>query len=594
MSNLSVRRKKERFLKTVESVDKDTIVSLMQSIPAGEDIYTHIVTTDAFNTGFVDDKKINDFVLRYYSDWYFLAKNTGYKNTGAVKIFGEYEFSPVSMINDKCLELIKGGKYRDILPIFVQYVNKLEDRYFLCINMDKLYCRGEDKEYPVRLYINLPSDKSIDFAHEFIDRVYNIDVAGIFKILNNDSRFDTITIYTDYQSVDSIVELVDTIKSENPSIFDRVGKYSPLLGVINDTIGFGEQLGKDTYLSTRCQAFRSLKELASVDTLKGLILGQERAIIGNKNSGQMFTPTQYLQYLIAKNARTLAEDAIARIESTGEEDSDRLEVLYTIREDGRDGYDMVGEVNKLKSCITTFKPYSLQLDNCLSDNYDYIDKLFRLFSSDKDRLLSTPNDVKKKNIIGRILFPMTEQLIDASTEQFLYDYFKTELAEAINNVIADKMNSATRCDNEILSNLRKKSCDNLRRILLSVIDDGEEGRAYIYNCLYDYLRILSTDSPDRVSISIAGRTINIDKDVHTDIISLLPDLQESINNLTHNSEFIDNKLEYFGINPNNLCLAIKTKDLHKEKLKESVDTQEHYYYNPEGYLSQDLSQSAQM
>ena len=585
MANLSTRRKKERFLKTVESVDKDTILSYISSTAVGEDIYTRVVTENAFNTGFVDDKKLNDFALKFYSDWYFLAKNTGYKTPSSVKIFGEYEFSPVSMINDKCIEVIKSNTYKDIFPLFVQYINKLEDKFFLCVDINKLYCRGEEKEYPVRLYINLPSSASIDFASEFLDRSYLLDIAGVIKILSDDSRFDTITIYTDYQSVDSVVELINTIKEECPSIFTKVGKLSPLLGKFNDVIGFGEQYGKDTYLNTRCRVLSTLKDLASREVLKNLIVGVEKPTIGTKRNGQIYTPTEYLEYLISNNARMLAEEAIDKIEATGEEDSERLEVLYTIREDGRNGFDFTGAVNELKKCISSFTPFSLKIKDCGQDNFDYLGKLFRLFSTASDNIISTPSNVRKKNIVSSKIFTLSENMIDVSTEKFLYDYFKTELAESVNNLIIERMNGMTKSDSEVLRNLKTKSCENLRRLLMSIIDDGVEGKEYIYNCVYDYVRILSTDCSDRVSVDVNGRHLIIDKDINSDIVSLIPQINDNITNLTHNTEFIDKKLIQNGINPMNMCLSDNTKDIHKESADTIDNNADKYYYNPEGYLS---------
>jgi hypothetical protein len=586
MANLSIKRKKEKFLKGVESVNKDAILSLLSSIPEGEDIYTYIVQENAFNTGFIDDNTLNEFVLKFYSDWYFLAKNMGIKNTSTVKVFGEYEFSPVSMINDKCLNMIKSGKYNDILPMFIQYVNKLEDKFFLCVNMNKLYCRGVEKDYPVRLYINIPSNKILDFSKEFLDRVYLQEISGIFKLLNNDNRFDTITIYTDYQSVEQVLDLLEEMKKDCPSIFVNVGKYSSLLGRVDDIIGFGEQMGSDTYLNIRCKALSSLKELAGVDVLKNMFVGDEKQNIGRRKDNTLFTPTEYLKSILIKNASQLAERAIEEIESTGEEDSDRLSTLYSIMDCEEGSFDINSAVNNLKRCITRNTKYSLKLDNCGEDDYDYLSKLFRLFASEKDKIISNPSEVKKMNIISKIIFPITETLIDVQTEKFLYDYFKTELAEVINNLIAERMYIEDNNNNAILNKLKTKSCEKLNRILLSVIYDGDEGREYIYNCLYDYIRILSTDVDEKVSVNVDGRWLTIEKDINNDIITLIPNTKETINNLSQNTEYIDNKLSKYGINFNNICLSSMTKDMHKEVCVDpNCRHDERFYYDPAGYLS---------
>ena len=127
-------------------------------------------------------------------------------------------------------------------------------------------------------------------------------------------------------------------------------------------------------------------------------------------------------------------------------------------------------------------------------------------------------------------------------------------------------------------------CQKLSIILKHILNDTDEGRLYIGDAINDYVRILSTDAFDSVEVSIDGRKITIDKDINSDIISLLPSMQEDVNKLALDSGFIDNILEGFGINIENLCINKETKNITKKQQKKKAEQRE-YYYNPEGYLS---------
>ena len=105
-----------------------------------------------------------------------------------VKLMSEAEYSPAVLTCEKCLDIIKCGKFANVLPIFVQVINKLEDRFFLCVDTGILYNKEfKHCRYEARLYLNLPSDKLLDFAKEFLDKAYVEEFPALLKILNNDN-----------------------------------------------------------------------------------------------------------------------------------------------------------------------------------------------------------------------------------------------------------------------------------------------------------------------------------------------------------------------------------------------------------------------
>ena len=72
-------RLKEEFLSTITGVDTKTILDEVRALN-DEDIYTHFITKDAVCSGKIEDAVMNEFLLKVYSDWYFLHKNTFNRN----------------------------------------------------------------------------------------------------------------------------------------------------------------------------------------------------------------------------------------------------------------------------------------------------------------------------------------------------------------------------------------------------------------------------------------------------------------------------------------------------------------------------------
>jgi len=589
VSKLSKQRAKESFLATVEGVDKSAVLDEIRSNVEGDDLYTYFVKKDAFATGTLDDKDVNEFLLKVYSDWYFLHKNKSIKNVQSVKLLSDYSYAPVNLTGDSCLKLVKNGQFRDILPVFFQYINRLEDKYFICIKTDSLYGRTfNDAKFDVRLYLNLRVDKLLDFAKEFIDRAYLVEFPAVLKILNNDYRRDTVVIYTDYEYAQMVVDAINEIRKECPSIFAGVGAVSTLLGTIGDYIGFGEQLeNKSTYFSSRASALSNLHRLAGAELLKSGIVAEEKKIIF-RTDGSSYTPTKYLEYLLEKNIVKVVEDKIEELEESDNANQAQIDRLYAIREDVRSGVDVDAEMGKLKKSLTRNTSYTLELEGIGSDDFDYVAKLYRIFSSKDDRVLSRHTEQQQKDIVSARVFPTTDTFEGVDTREFLDTYFKAKLSILVKEIIDKEVEGIKRArGSEVLTNIKRKSCEKLRSILTSILDDGDEGRDYIGRCVRDYVRILSSDAFENVEVVIDGRVVNIDTDANTDIISLLPALKDEVDKLTLDNGFIDNILDEYGINKENLCLNKATKNIQKEKIVEKKDKSRTYYYNPEGYLSKE-------
>lgn len=585
MSRLSKQRAKEKFLKGIEGVSKETVFEEIKN-NSELDLYTYFITKDAYKRGILEEKEVGDFLAGVYADWYFLHKNTRNKNPKAVKILSEFNMAPVNLTSSKCFDMVKSGVYNDVLPVFFQYVNKLEEKYFICVRTDELFNREfKNIDYAVRLYINFPHDKVLEFAKEFLNKAYTEELPALLKILNGDYRFDTITIYTDYEYVEKIIETIDGIKYESRSLFEETGRINPMLAGVNDYIGFGEQTNPNsTYFATRTRALSSIGKCAGLKLLKDSIVAKEKEIIFRKD-GSKFTPTEYLSFLIERNAKKLIESKIQELESEDSIDESRVDKLYAMRDSIASAVDIGGEVEKIKKTFTRNGDYTLKIDGVGELNYNYLNKLYGLFTTEDERLLRYAGDRARKRKVNSKLFGITDMLSDIKTKDFLDIYFKSELGIALKNFIDSELVSIKRVStSSVLGNIKKKSVARLQSILRSILNDGDDGREYIGDCIYDYVRILSSGSTENVEISIDGRDISIEKDVSADLINMLPELKENIEKLTISTEFIDSILEEFDINKDNLSVCSDTQNMSKAKEKKK-DYAYEYYYNPEGYLS---------
>lgn len=583
MSKLSKQRAKEKFLKNITEVDKDVILEELKKSDTNTDLYSYFIGMNAFNETILTDKDVNEFLLRAYSDWYFLHKNT--RRDTENPLLNQFAYIPVNLNGDKCLQLIRGGEFDETLPIYFQHVNKLEETFFMCIETDRLYNKEfKNAEYDVRLYLNLPVYKALEFAKEFLDKAYLDDFPALIKVLNNDHRCDTITIYTDYEYAQKVIDIIEEIKYEMPTIFAQVGKVNPLLGTINEYIGFGEQNDGTTYFTSRTRALSCIQEEACRFKLKEGIVAEEKQIIF-RSDGSKFTASEYLAYLIEKNAIKLIENRIAEIEKETEDETPELSRLYLLRDNVNIGLDMTEEVSNLKRALTRKTNYKLAIDEVGESDYDFVSKLYRLFTTEEERCLKTRNERQKKGVIANKIFHTTETFEGVSTREFLETYFKTEIALLLKEALDYDITCMKRTkQSAVITNIRKKAALRLRSILNSIVDDGDEGREYVGLAVNDYIRILSSGSTENVEVSIDNKTLSIDKDVNMDIISLLPRLKEEINELSINIDFIDRTLQEFGINKDNLCLNNTTKHIKKEKTLKS-ESESECYYNPDGYLS---------
>lgn len=567
MSKSKREQAKKEFLSEVTAVDTKEILDIVRSLKE-EDVYTHFITSGAIAAGTIDNSDINEFLLRIYSDWYFLHKNTTNKNIRAVKMLTEFAYTPVKLSDGKSLlNMVKSHEFDDVLPMTIQYINQLEDKYFIAVRTDILHNQiYPNLEYSVRLYLNIKHNRLLEFSSIFLDRAYSNDFPAILKILNNDYRNDTITIYTDYEFANKVIAAIEDIKIENKHIFEDMGELSPLLGRVNDYIGFGEvDSVNSTYLYSRCGALAATEKLAEVEYLRKALMQDEEKIISSRN-GRTYTATEYLEHLIEKNAVSLIESRLNELEN--EKPRNRAAILKL-----RDMLDNIWtvvniheEVNKLKRSFTRNENYVLEIAGVGKHEFDYISRLYNLFAGNTRTSIKPVPTTKKKDTISSQFFKTTDMFEGLNTREFLTVYFRTKLSYILPDIIATETENLYRSkDSTVLTRLKKKVIDKLKTVLGYIIDEEDEGKEYLDRYIFDLLRILSTDGLETVSTDIAGKSVPMDTSVPTEMISLLPLLQDEVKLLSQTNSFIDNILLGLGINNENICLTATSENICKKK-----------------------------
>ena len=578
MSRLGGIKEKEKFLSSLEVVDQ-SVISLAKENTERLDLYTYFITLGAHNTGAIENKYLYEFLLSRYADWFCLNKNS--TNTAVYKITHGVFYSPTNMTGKECFDFIKSGKFAEVLPIQFQYINKLEEKFFVSIDINKLYNQKVKNDTVVRLYINLPSNKIIPFVKEFIDRAYLSEFPATIKFLNTDDRCDTVIIYTDYSSASQVVKEIESIREDYPSRFEGVGGVNPLLARVNDYIGFGEKPENgDTYFKSRTAALSTIENSAVTTVLKENIVAKEQSVIFRAD-GRSYTPTEYLMFLVERVAISLIEDKICEMEEDDTTDRSKLFRLYKLRESVEKEIEIAEEVKKLKKCLTRNGEYQLSITDIGVSEYDFVSKLYRLFTTEEDRVYKRKNKDEQKRTISSVLFRTNGDLDGVNIQEFLEEYFRLEVATVLQEIIDDKMGELKETkQSSVLSNLKQKQIMRLRTILKNILNDSDDGREYLDRCVADYIRILSTDAAESVEVYIDDVKISLDSSVNEEIVSLLPSLQSAVDSLSIEGWFIDKTLGDFGINKDNLSINDTTKNLGRERTVVEKKEEREFYYQP--------------
>jgi len=580
MTNQNRINAKEKFLSTIEGVNIDDISGVLKENTNNLDLYTYFVSLNACNTGTVNTKDIKEHIHKLYADWYFLNRNNE-SNESIYKLTHQSMYQPQNITEQDLFELIASNKYKNILPIKIQFLNKLEEKYFVSIDLDKLYAKKSNGEYTARLYLNMPSNVILDFVKEFIDRAYLSEWSGQIKYLNQDDRSDSIIVYTDFEYVEKVVAEIEDIIADYSHKFENIGEINPLLGKASKHVGFGENPENNkTYFYNRCEALNEIENKATIKVLKDYLVNTEKKVIF-RNDNLSFTPSEYLAYLIEKNATAIIDAEISKLKA--ENNLDKVDDLKETKNKITEILNIENEVNNLKKSLTRKENYTCTLENFNPIEFDYLDKLYTLFNRDEKVDKETTTEAKKKLISAQIFKP-TEEVFGENTQDILQKYFQEALKDALQELIdnANQDLQSTK-SSEILTNLKQKHIDKLKKVLQLIIDNNDEGKEYLNSCIYDYIRLLSSGAMEDVTVYIDSNAIKINTDINQDIVSAFPEIKESIDLLSKSPDYINNILLNHDINMNDLCVNKNTRYLSHDR-SQNTQKQSRFYYDPEHAL----------
>ncbi len=213
--------------------------------------YENIISIGAKKTGEKIDKKEYEKLLeKVYAYWWKNAfkptydvesKKYNYENS-LIKLYAEdNEYNPDSNERINIFEILEQIQDRNMLgirpPTFFQ------DKYFchFYVNDFSLERMKYNKIVQTRLYLNIKTKNIISLANKLIDSALKNNTPLLFKFALKEGRNDNFVLYTNYEDIYSLIDLIEKTKLENPKLFVGCKVKNPLMGVIKDYIGYGDE-----------------------------------------------------------------------------------------------------------------------------------------------------------------------------------------------------------------------------------------------------------------------------------------------------------------------------------------------------------------
>ena len=589
---------KQSVLEQVESVVAKDIIDSIYSTQDYENIYEHFVCDKAYKTGYIPNKDIYALLEECYIDWFFLALHQNVRNMphNLAKCYSQLktyrDFHPSNMkgkdyfdfFKFKASGLFKADKF---LPIEIVKTGEGDESFIVSIYTDTLHFMSDTLETrEVRLYLNIRSEYIIPVVKELLHRSYSESVPMKINFTNSDNRADTIILCTDYMHCNMVIDMIRNVREDFTYMFED-GVVPKLLGKIDGFIGFGEQpTNNNTYFSERANAFKELFSDSVDKMLAKLVTKESSAKILNRNN-DMLTIDEYLYELVKRTTLKRIDAMLSDVQAEESEPEDQsskentINMLYSLRaEFKRDDISkeneaiMKKEVSKLKEAMTRSCEYSLKENLVVgnkelevSDNYDFITKLFRTFATDKMcRLVDRDDKKTMARLINSIIYPISNEKVKRASgdtvtvEVLLYDMFKEAIMKELKiKVQALRADSDISTQNRIFANYKSRELKRMMRFLNKIDADDDEGKNYIYDAIYDYLRALIEGKAQVVEVWLDENTKLTLLDRFKDkLYSMFPELNTRLNKMLSDKKFYEEILIKHDINPNNLALNSDT------------------------------------
>lgn len=304
---------KRRMLERVESPNLNKVLDL--AYDNGSFSYSDLVRVNARNSGKSSAfKDIEEYCALIYSYWYngILNLDSSAQNPEIKRAIEEIKSNPKfkteNMKSSGFYNFFNGGfdkeiGVKELAPVLMQnsiWENNQGSGGFMHVQTNRLNFNGERTNVETRLYLNLDTNSIFPFSKQLLSICMEKNLNLYTKMASNDSRNENIVIYTNYQNAGKIIDVINTIKKEQPEIFEGADKINPIMGKVDNYIGFGEEpvYKHSSFNKERSNAIEDAIQAANTKFYKETILKDESQPSIRTSSGEVLTKDDYLCYMV--------------------------------------------------------------------------------------------------------------------------------------------------------------------------------------------------------------------------------------------------------------------------------------------------------
>lgn len=160
-----------------------------------------------------------------------------------IKIKTEERFKKNNMTPEDCEKFIFEGYDKEFSESGLRFLQsqrkeKVDEDFSDFVHV---FPFGRPGNIDCRLYLNLKSENILELGKILAKKCFQKHFRIYYKFWTGmNERNDTFLIYTNYNRVQDIIDILKETKSEKPEIFDGAEKSNGLLLMIDGFIGFGE------------------------------------------------------------------------------------------------------------------------------------------------------------------------------------------------------------------------------------------------------------------------------------------------------------------------------------------------------------------
>ncbi len=303
---------KKGILEKIEGANLNKLMDLAYS--NGSFSYDYLVGINARKSGkYSSFKDIEDYCFLIYTHWYnnLLKINDGDKKPEVFqaiqKIRNNSKYKPENMKQSGFYNFFSSAfdkeiGVKEITPVLMQnfiWEHNQGSGGFMHVQTNRINMHEQKTDVTIRLYLNLDINNIFPFSKQLLEICLEKNINLYTKMGSNDSRNENIVIYTNYQEAGKIIEVIDSIRDKNPRLFKGAENINPVMGKINNYIGFGEEpvYKSSSFNIERANAIGDAVNTANNKFYKETILKEESAPTINTSTGGTLHRDDYFVYM---------------------------------------------------------------------------------------------------------------------------------------------------------------------------------------------------------------------------------------------------------------------------------------------------------